>query len=410
MLRFILFRYLIAKKRSNFINLITGISFLGVWVGTAALVVVLSVYNGLEGLTESLYSKFNPDLRVRPSSGKLLDASALRAFLVEQQEVQAVSFTLEENALIRYGDREVVGVLKGVDDGFDEVTGLAASMMRGEYVLRDGFGLPYALVGAGMGYELQVSLNDFRRGLDVYMPRRGAKLNLLQPESAFVRRSLQPAGVFDVQPEINQQYMVVPLVFLQELLQLEPSQAGSMEVRLKPGVSAEKVMRQWQTQLGAAYEVKDRYRQEEALFKIFKSEKWWTFFFLLLIVLVAALNLIGSMSMLVIEKQRDIAILSSLGAAPSLIFRLFFGLGMMITSIGMGLGLLSGALLCWLQQTYGFVEFAGQGSFVVSAYPVALRAGDLLLTAVGVLLIGALCAYYPAKRAAGQGIAAHLRA
>lgn len=410
MLRFILFRYLIAKKRSNFINLITGISFLGVWVGTAALVVVLSVYNGLEGLTESLYSKFNPDLRIRPSSGKLLDASALRAFVAEQQEVQAVSFTLEENALIRYGDREVVGVLKGVDEGFDEVTGLAASMMRGEYVLRDGFGLPYALVGAGMGYELQVSLNDFRRGLDVYMPRRGAKLNLLQPESAFVRRSLQPAGVFDVQPEINQQYMVVPLVFLQELLQLEPSQAGSMEVRLKPGVSAEKVMRQWQTQLGAAYEVKDRYRQEEALFKIFKSEKWWTYFFLLLIVLVAALNLIGSMSMLVIEKQRDIAILSSLGATPSLIFRLFFGLGMMITSIGMGLGLLSGALLCWLQQTYGFVEFAGQGSFVVSAYPVALRAGDLLLTAVGVLLIGALCAYYPAKRAADQGIAAHLRA
>lgn len=410
MLKFILFRYLIAKKRSNFINLITGISFLGVWVGTAALVVVLSVYNGLEGLTESLYSKFNPDLRIRPAVGKLIDADALRSFVSERPEVEAYSFILEENALVRYGDREVVGVLKGVDESFDAVSNLSQSMMRGEYVLRDGFGLPYALVGAGMGYELQVSLNDFRRGLEVYMPRRGAKLNLMQPESSFIRRSLQPAGVFDVQPEINQQYMIVPLVFLQDILQLEPKEAGGLEVRLKPGVNAEKAMRQWQDALGSHYDIKDRYRQEEALFKIFKSEKWWTYFFLLLIVLVAALNLIGSMSMLVIEKQRDIAVLSSLGATPGLIFRLFFGLGMLITSIGMGLGLGTGALLCWLQETYGFVEFAGQGSFVVSAYPVALRGLDLLATAGGVLFIGALCAYYPAKRAASQGIAAFLRA
>lgn len=410
MLRFILFRYLVVKKRSNFINLITGISFLGVWVGTAALVVVLSVYNGLEGLTESLYSKFNPDLLVRPAQGKLLDASQLKAFVAERQEVEAYSFTLEENALIRYGDREIVGVLKGVDEGFNEVSALDESMMRGEYVLRDGFGLPYALVGAGLGYELQVSLNDFRRGLEIYMPRRGAKLNVMQPESAFVRRSLQPAGVFDVQPEINHQYLVVPLVFLQDLLQLEKQQAGNLEVRLKPGVNAEKAMLAWQKALGEGYEVKDRYRQEEALFKIFKSEKWWTYFFLLLIVLVAALNLIGSMSMLVIEKQRDIAILSSLGASPRLIFRLFFGLGLLITGIGMGLGLVTGATLCWLQESYGFVEFGGQGSFVISAYPVALRGADLLATAGGVLLIGALCAYYPAKRASTQQIAPHLRA
>lgn len=410
MLRFVLFRYLIAKKRSNFINLITGISFLGVWVGTAALVVVLSVYNGLEGLTESLYSKFNPDLRIGPAAGKLLDAVELKAFLASREEVAAYSFTLEENALIRYGEREIVGVLKGVDEGFDEVTALSKNMMRGEYVMRDGFGLPYALVGAGIGYELQISLNDFRRGIDIYMPRRGAKLNLVQPESAFVRRSLQPAGVFDVQPEINQQYLIVPLVFLQELLQLDSHQVGNLEVRLNAGVNAASTMASWQKLLGANFEVKDRYRQEEALFKIFKSEKWWTYFFLLLIVLVAALNLIGSMSMLVIEKQRDIAILSSLGASPTQIFRLFFFLGLLITSIGMTLGLGTGALLCWLQETYGFVQFGGQGSFMISAYPVALRATDLFVTALGVLCIGAICAFYPAQRAARQQIASHLRA
>jgi len=410
MLRFVIFRYLVAKKRTNFINLITGISFLGVWVGTAALVVVLSVYNGLEGLTESLYSKFNPDMRIRPARGKLLDAANLQRFVQSREEVAHWSFTLEENALIRYGDKEVVGVVKGVDAGFAEVTDLPSAMMRGEYVLRDGFGLPYAMVGAGLGYQLQISLNDFRRGIEVYMPRRGAKLNLMQPESAFVRRNLQPAGIFDVQPEINQQYMLVPLVFLQDLLQLNEQQAGSLEVKLKEGINAEKAMLAWQKELGAGYEVKDRYRQEEALFKIFRSEKWWTYFFLMLIVLVAALNLIGSLSMLVIEKKRDIAILSSLGASGHLLFSLFFGLGMLITGIGVVLGLASGALLVWLQQQYGFVQFAGEGSFLVSAYPVALKVADMVAVAGGVMLIGALCAFYPASKAARQPVAENLRA
>lgn len=410
MLRFVIFRYLVAKKRTNFINLITGISFLGVWVGTAALVVVLSVYNGLEGLTESLYSKFNPDMRISPARGKFLDATLLKRFVADRDEVAHWSFTLEENALIRYGDKEVVGVVKGVEAGFAEVTNLPAAMMRGEYVLRDGFGLPYAMLGSGLGYQLQISLNDFRRGIEVYMPRRGAKLNLMQPESAFVRRNLQPAGIFDVQPEINQQYMLVPLVFLQDLLQLPEGQAGSLEVKLKDGVNAEKAMLTWQKELGAAYEVKDRYRQEEALFKIFRSEKWWTYFFLLLIVLVAALNLIGSLSMLVIEKKRDIAILSSLGASGRLLFSLFFGLGMLITGIGVVLGLSTGALLVWLQQQYGFVQFAGEGSFLVSAYPVALRIADLLAVAAGVMLIGAACAFYPASKAARQPVAENLRA
>lgn len=410
MLRFVIFRYLVAKKRTNFINLITGISFLGVWVGTAALVVVLSVYNGLEGLTESLYSKFNPDIRIRPAKGKLLDTATLTKFLASRSDIAHWSFTLEENALIRYGDKEVIGVIKGVDAEFAAVTDLPAAMMRGEYVLRDGFGLPYAMVGAGLGYQLQISLNDFRRGIEVYMPRRGAKLNLLQPESAFVRRSLQPAGIFDVQPEINQQYMLVPLVFLQDLLELTNQQAGSVEVRLKAGVDAEKAMLAWQKELGTAFEVKDRYRQEEALFKIFRSEKWWTYFFLMLIVLVAALNLIGSLSMLVIEKKRDIAILSSLGASGRLLFSLFFGLGMLITGIGVILGLFSGALLVWLQQQYGFVQFAGEGSFLVSAYPVALRSADLVFIALGVLLIGAICAFYPAMKAARLPVAENLRA
>ncbi|MFN3528816.1 MAG: FtsX-like permease family protein [Bacteroidia bacterium] len=401
---FVAFRYLFAPKRTNFINLVTGISFLGVWVGAAALVVVLSVYNGLEALTEGLYSKFNPDIRIRPATGKLLNAQELEQALQGWEQVEAISYSLQENALVRYGEREQVAMVKGVDSAYAGVTGIASTMIRGEFVLRDGFGLPYAMLGSGLGYALQISLNDFRRGLDVYMPLRGAKIDLMRPERAFVQRSLQPAGIFDVQPDINQHYMLVPLVFMQNLMQLNSEEVGEAELLLKPGVQSESFMKRLQQHLGDDFEVKDRYRQEEAIYKIFRTEKWWTYFFLLLIVLVAALNLVGSLSMLVIEKKRDIAILAGLGASRSQLFAIFMGVGLLITGIGALLGVGTGVLLCWLQQNFGFIQLAGEGSFVVNAYPVRLLAFDIVAVLLGVCLIGALCALYPAQRAARQGL------
>jgi lipoprotein-releasing system permease protein len=408
--RFVAFRYLFAKKRTNFINWITAISFLGVWVGAAALVIVLSVYNGLESLTREMYSKFNPDIRIRPASGKFMDIAEIQPILNGFPGLNVVSYSLQENALIRYGDREVVGVIKGVDTAFAAVSDLPGSMIRGEYVLQDGFGLPYAMLGSGLAYQLQISLNDYRKAIEIYMPRPGTRLDMMQPERAFVQRSVQPAGYFDVQPEINQQYLVISLAFVQDLMGLTATQVGEVAVGLKSDQIPEKVMRQLQQLLGDNFEVKDRYRQEEAIFKIFKTEKWWTYFFLMLIVLIAALNLIGSLSMLVIEKQRDLAILSSLGAGSSQLFSIFLMLGMLITLIGTLLGVGSGALLCWLQQTYEFIEFAGEGSFVVSAYPVELRWLDLLAVCGGVSVIGLLCAFYPASRAARSLAVQKLRA
>lgn len=408
--RFIAFRYLFAKKRTNFINIVTGISFGGVLVGAAALIVVLSVYNGLEELTQGMYSKFNPDVRVRPLNSKLFDREQMAAQLKNYPQINGISYSIEENALFRYGDREVVGVIKGVDSAFVELTKVNETMVRGEYVLRDGFGLPYAMLGVGVGYQLQISLNDYRRGIEVYMPARVKKIDLLRPETSFVKRVLQPAGLFDIQPEINQQYVLVPLVFVSDLLGITENQVGEVAVRLKPGVNAASFAKTLQTELGSDFEVKDRYRQQEAIFKIFQTEKWWTYFFLMLIVLVAALNLVGALSMLVIEKQRDIAILSSLGASKPLLFSIFMAVGSLITLVGASLGIGLGALLCALQQQYEFIRFAGEGAFVVSAYPVSLRLTDTLVVFVGVLLIGAVCTLYPAIKAAKSMATEHLRA
>lgn len=401
-IRFVAFRYLFAKKRTNFVNIITGISFAGVLVGAASLIVVLSVYNGLESLTERLYSKFNPDIKISPAQGKWLDQKELKAALADFEGIDRVAFTLQENALIRYGNREVVGVIKGVDTAYHQVAEVPSAMIRGEFVLRDGFGLPYAMLGSGLAYQLQISLNDFRRGLDVYMPRAGVKINLLNPESAFVRRSLQPAGIFDIQPEINEQYMIVPLVFVQDLLSLSSAQVGLVEVKVQEGYALDKLAKQLQASLGSDFVVQDRFRQEEAIFKIFRTEKWWTYFFLLLIVLVAALNLTGSLSMLVIEKKKDMAVLRSLGAKRSLLFGIFLFLGLAITCLGALLGIGLGSLLCWLQQEYAFIQFAGEGTFVVSAYPVQLRWSDVGAVLGGVMLIGTCCAFYPAYKAAAE--------
>lgn len=408
--RFIAFRYLFAKKRTNFINIVTGISFGGVLVGAAALIVVLSVYNGLEELTQGMYSKFNPDVRVRPLTSKLFDRNAMDAQLKDFPQINGSSYSIEENALFRYGDREVVGVIKGVDSAFVALTHVNEAMVRGEYVLRDGFGLPYAMLGVGIGYQLQISLNDYRRGIEVYMPARGKKIDLLRPENSFVKRVLQPAGIFDIQPEINQQYVLVPLVFVSDLLGSGPHEVGELALRLNDGVNPANFARRLQEALGDDFEVKDRYRQQEAVFKIFQTEKWWTYFFLLLIVLVAALNLVGALLMLVIEKQRDIAILSSLGASRPVLFGIFMTVGSLITLVGATLGIGLGASLCWLQQQYEFIRFAGEGAFVVSAYPVALRYSDMLIVFAGVLTIGALCTLYPAIKAAKSVANENLRA
>lgn len=391
-------RYLFSKKRTNFINIITGISFFGVMIGTAALVVVLSVYNGLEDLTKTMYSRFNPDIRIVPEQGKWLDGKTLQLDAAVFSEVKASSLVLEENAMLRYDQQEFIGLVKGVDDHFAQVTGIDSFLIRGQYRLWDAFGLPYAIPGSGVAYTLSISLQDFRNALEVYVPKRG-KIDLMRPDAAFNKRVILPAGFFDVQPDINSRYTLVPLAFMQEMLGLDSNKASAVELRLLPGTNPVAFGKKLQSHLGDKYRVMDRDQQEDAIFRIFQTEKWWTYFFLLLIVLVAAMNLVGALSMLVIEKQRDIALLFSLGASRARIRMIFLGLGLLITFLGASLGIGLGSGISWLQETYALLEFEGSENFLVSAYPVKLRLGDLFVTLGGVMLIGLMCSIYPAIKA-----------
>jgi len=392
-------RYLFSKKRTNFINIITGISFFGVMIGTAALVVVLSVYNGLEDLTKTMYSRFNPDIRIVPERGKWLDGKTLQLEVSRFSEVKRSSLVLEENAMLRYDQQEFIGTVKGVDANFAKVTGIDSFLIRGNYQLWDDFGLPYAIPGSGVAYTLSISLQDFRNALEIYVPKTG-KIDLMRPDAAFNKRVILPAGFFDVQPDINSRYTLVPLAFMQELLGLDSTKASAVELRLQSGTAVKAFRKTLQAHLGNTFRVMDRDQQEDAIFRIFQTEKWWTYLFLLLIVLVAAMNLVGALSMLVIEKQRDIALLFSLGANRGHIRLIFLGLGLFITCLGAGLGIGLGAAISWLQETYALLEFEGSENFLVSAYPVKLRLNDLLVTLGGVLFIGLLCSIYPAMRAA----------
>lgn len=388
-------RYLFAKKRTNFIHIITGISFVGVMIGTASLVVVLSVYNGLEDLTKSMYSRFNPDLRITPAKGKWFDAGDIEKVLADFKSISTVSRVLEEHAMLRYDQQEFIGQLKGVDSNFHLTNGIDSFIIRGRYQLWDDFGLPYAVAGSGVAYTLNLSLNDFRNALEIYVPATG-KISMMRPESAFKKRVLLPAGFFDVQPEINSRYTLVPLAFMQEILALDSQKVSALELAVSTPVTTGK---QLQAALGDDWVVKNRDQQEEVIFRVFQTEKWWTYFFLLLIVVVAAMNLVGALSMLVLEKQRDIALLFSFGATPQRVRSIFLGIGLFISLVGASLGVGLGALLCWLQQHYGLLQFAGSENFIVQAYPVQLRLLDVLATFAGVLLIGFLCSVYPAKKA-----------
>lgn len=393
-------RYLFASRKTHFVNLITGVSFLGVFAGTAALVVVLSVYNGLEDITRSLYSHFNPDLLIRPADGKYFHTDSILPLWKNDPRVSNYSFTLEENALVRCGDREEVAMLKGVDEQYAEVTGVGRQMSYGDYGFVDDFGMRYGVVGQELGAQLQVKLQDVQTGLSVFLPRRGASFDPIRPEKSLASGQLLVAGLFNVQPEINRKYLIVSAEWMRELIQLPAGLAGRVEVKLQPGVDAEEIRADWSRRLGPAFVVADRMRQEEAIFKIFQSEKWWTFALLLLIVLVASLSLVGSLSMLVLEKQKEIGILRQLGASRARIATIFLLSGAGVSVSGALAGVVTGAAVAWLQMRYGWLKLGGEtAQFVVESYPVRVAGGDVLVVFFSVVTIGLLCSIYPSVQA-----------
>lgn len=399
---FIARRYFVSKKSQRAINIVSMISVLGVLVGTAALVIVLSVFNGFEDLILRLYNSFDPDIRIEAEKGKDF---LLAEFPMEQLRktdcVERAWPVLEENALVRLGEKQYIVTLKGTDADLGETSGLDTMLVEGEALLARG-DTDYALVGAGIAYGLQLNLQEVRGGLEVFAPKRTPG-SLLDPEQAFNRRFITPSGIFAVQQEFDNRYVLVPYRFAREIMEFDSS-ATSIEVSLRPGTDAETAVEQIREAIGSGFTVKDRFRQHETVYRIMKSEKWAVFLILTFILIIATFNIIGSLSMLVIEKKKDIAVLHSLGADLPALRKIFLTEGVFINLMGSISGMLIGLLVCLGQQYFGWIRLSGEGSFIIDAYPVKLEATDFLFVFLTVSLIGLIASWYPAHRMVARSL------
>ena len=389
-------RYLISRKSRNIINIISGVSVIGVMVGTAALIVVLSVFNGFEGLVISLYNSFDPDIKITLHEGKTFSAADLSAESLKKiSGVKYVTETLEENALLRYRDRQYIATIKGVGVDFPVMTRLDSMMKDGELLLQRG-DTPFAVLGQGVAYYLSLGVHDAFAPLNLYIPKRGKEVSL-NPEEAFNHATVFPSGIFGIQQDFDAKYVLLPIGFTRELLSYT-DQSTALELGLAPGADRENVRKQVKQIAGERFDVLDRFQQHELLYKIMKSEKWAVYLILTLILLIATFNIIGSLTMLIIDKKQDISILHSLGASSQAIRTIFLFEGLLISMVGAVLGMITGFSLCLLQQRFHLVKLGGSGSFVIDSYPVQMQMMDFVYVFLTVFIIGLTAAWYPAKR------------
>jgi lipoprotein-releasing system permease protein len=387
-------RYLFAKKSRNAINIISGISVAGVSVGTMALIIILSVFNGLEGMVRTIFNTFDPEIKVTAAEGKVfIPDSTKLAKLGRLEGVAVYSMTLEENALVLYEERQTPVEIKGVDDNYPQVTGLDSAIVDGEFRLRSIGGRPEAVIGAGVANFLGLNIN-FIAPLQIWVPRRTGSVNI-DPEDAFIKKFISPSGVFQIEQDFDSKYVLIPLDFARDLLEYE-TEVSSIEIKTSGIADEGRVKASVKKIFGPGFIVKDRLEQQEVFYKVMRSERLAIFIILTLILLIASFNIIGSLTMLIIEKERDIEILKSLGADNTLIRRIFIFEGWLISIIGAAAGLLLGFIICWLQMRFGFIKLNGE-TLIMKAYPVVLKLKDFIVVPATVLLIGYWAAWYPVR-------------
>lgn len=371
-------RYLFAKKSTNAINIISAISAIGVFVGSAALIIILSVFNGFEEVVLKMFNTITPEIVISPIKGKTFDPnSAYFNELRKNKEVYSFTEVLSENALLRYNDKQSVGLVKGVSSDYLKNTRLDSITIDGEFKLENR-SQNYVVIGSAIQTFLMVNTTDPFNPLQFFSPKKksnhGGSIN---PADDFTVLSIPVSGVFEVQQDFDN-VAVVPLRFARKLLE-EPVKISSIEINLNKRVDADKFKAAIEEQIGNEFEIKDRIQQNKVLYNILGSEKWAVYIILTFILIIAIFNIIGSLTMLVIDKLKDIAILSSLGAGKALIKRIFLFEGMMITMAGCISGLIVGFVFCLLQQKFGWVKMSQDNLVITNAYPVALKWKDFLL-------------------------------
>ncbi len=389
-------RYLFSKKSHNAINIISAISAMGVLIGTAALICVLSVFNGFESLVQNMFSAFDPDLKISLVEGKTFDANTATIEKIKtDKSVVAWADEIRETALLSYNDRQTPVQVLGVSEGFGRVTRIDSIMYDGNFLLTDG-NFEHAVVGIGIASKLGINAQMIEP-MRIFAPKRTEKINVVRPDQSFNEVAAFASGIFVVnQPEYDDQNVIVSIAQARKLFEYSGNEVSNLQLKVSPDADIKAVKKDFERKLGKRFKVQNKYEQQEDFFKITKIEKWITYLILVFILMIATFNIIGSLSMLILEKKEDIEILRSLGAEDKLIKQIFIFEGWLITTSGAVIGAIIGVLVILAQQHFGFLKLGGD-NYIVDAYPVVLSFTDILISLSSVLLMGFLAVLYPAK-------------
>ena len=391
---FIAGRYLFARKSHNVINVISAISVVGMAIGTAALTIILSIYNGFDSLVRDMMGNLEPDILITPSKGKVfVPEGECYDWIYAQESVASMCTVLQEQVFISYDGHQGVAIAKGMDAIAQEESPIRENIRDGKFEFRHG-DIPEGVVGVGLAYKMGINPR-FLAPIQLYYPSRTRKLSPSSPSSSIEYINIWPSGLFSINSEIDNSYILLDIDKMRELLEYSGEEVSAVEIRMKDGCEARELKRVIDgisERLGDDFTVSDRFRQNESLYKMMKYEKASIYLILIFVILIIGLNIHASLSMLIIEKREDISTLRAMGAGEKLIRRVFVLEGWFISLLGLAIGLLMGLAFCLLQQRFGLISMPG--NFVIQAYPVVLKGSDLLITALSVAILGYLIAAF----------------
>jgi len=391
---FIARRYLISKKSRNIINLISGVSIAGITVGTMALIIVLSIFNGLDALIKSLFSSFDPEIKITLNEGKTFSIDN-DLFNQIKSDPSTVVFTevVEENAMIDYRQRQAIVTIKGVSDNYSQLTGIDSLIVDGSFKLWEN-DRPVGVIGYELAAQLSVGLSFFDP-MYIYVPKQISGIMLGQA-NAFNKAHIFPRGIFSVQQEYDAKYLLIPVDFARDLLNYK-NVVTSVELKISDKEKIEDIKDRFTEILGPEFKVQTQYEQHQAFYQVMASEKWIIFLILGFILIIASFNTTSTLTLLVLQKKSDMHLLQSMGALPKTIKQIFQTEGILITAIGILLGLVLGTLFCWAQMRFGIIRFPSGGSFIVDVYPLKMLFSDFLLVIVLVSIIGLMASIIPVR-------------
>ena len=381
------------------IHVISLIAVAGIFFGTAALIIILSAFNGFESIVGKLYASFDSDLKIQAISGKYFIPDSLKILQVQRLDnIKAITPVIEENALFKYRSNQNIGTIKAFDPIYIKSTGIDSMLVAGNDTLHQD-STDYAILGGGIANKLNIHGYDAIHPIQVFFPKKGVEISSLNPGNSLAEKNIRIGGIFSIQQDFDNRFVLIPIQFARELLD-EPKAVTSIEVILKDKSQVASIQSKIQDILGPGFQVLDRYQQHPSLYKVMHVEKAAVYLVLSLILLIATFNLVGALLMLALEKQKDMAILLSMGATSVVVHRIIAFEGLLLSVSGAVLGMIVGGVICWLQMQYGFVKLGGdETTFVVNAYPIDLKAVDFIMVFATVLVLGFLASWFPARMA-----------